>query len=59
MLVGNNDAVTWSDSLVGFVAFYHVLKKTGDITAALKAMKTASHNNSFFGLVANEDPLRQ
>ena len=46
-LIGNVGDVIWSDSSVGFTAFYHNLFKYGDVDLAYNAMCIASGNHDF------------
>jgi hypothetical protein len=55
VVIGNNDDVPWSDALVAFISFYHVLRKCGDMAEAISAMKVGSKNTSFFGVVKSKD----
>lgn len=46
-LVGHPESAWWSDAAVGFVAFYHRLRKGASIFDAVKAMKCASGDQGF------------
>jgi hypothetical protein len=46
-LVGHLESATWSDAAVGFVAFYHRLRKGADVFQAVQAMKVASGDERF------------
>jgi len=46
-LVGPSDNVALSDLAVAYSSFYHVLRKTWDLTVAHQAMVAASGNNTF------------
>jgi hypothetical protein len=41
-VVGTPENVTWSDNVVGYTAFYHLLKKGQMIKQAIEGMKAAS-----------------
>jgi hypothetical protein len=43
-IVGTFRVVDWSDNVVAFTSFYHLLRKTNSITQAVEGMKSASAN---------------
>jgi hypothetical protein len=46
-VVGTPENVTWSDNVVGYTAFYHLLKKGQMIKQAIEGMKAASGHSEY------------
>lgn len=57
IVVGNSGDPTWSDTTVGYAAFYHLLKKGKSISDAVQGMRAASGDNRFM-LVYGADAQR-
>jgi len=59
LLVSNLDRVPWSDAAIGFSAFYHLLERGRNPLEMVNAMRVASGNDRFFGLLAGDEPTEQ
>lgn len=46
-LVGNSDAIPWSEAAVAYITFYHLFFKGFDIQKCIEIMRAASANNKF------------
>lgn len=46
-IVGTSKVVDWSDNVVGFAAFYHLLQKGKSIREAVEGMKSASGHDTY------------
>jgi hypothetical protein len=46
-VIGSTGSPTWSETNIGYSAFYHLFHKGNDLTDCLKGMKTASGNSDF------------
>lgn len=55
LLISNLDPVPWSDAAVAFATFYHLLERGRDQFEMVRAMRMASGNDRFFGLLAGTD----
>jgi hypothetical protein len=54
LLVSNLDPVPWSDAAIAFSTFYHLLERGKSPNELVDAMRVASGNDGFFGLMAGE-----
>jgi len=54
LLVSNTTAVPWSDAAIAFAAFYHHLERGSDFFGIINAVRVASGNDNFFGLLAGD-----
>jgi hypothetical protein len=54
LLVSNLDPVPWSDAAVAFSTFYHLLERGKNPLEAVTAMRVASGNEGFFGLLTGD-----
>jgi hypothetical protein len=48
MVIDNTGEVTWTQSIVAYMSFYHILGNYGSVVKAVKAMKMASGNSGFY-----------
>lgn len=53
-IVGNGGKPTWPETAVGFATFYHLVANGHYVSDAVKAMRVASGNESFFLTTAEE-----
>ena len=53
-IVGNSSKPTWPETAVAFATFYHLIANGHYVSDAVKAMCTASGNESFFLTTAEE-----
>jgi len=54
VMVGNAGTPTWSDTVVAYLAFYHLLAKGDGISAAVDGMNAASGDQGWIPLSADE-----
>ena len=53
-LIGHTETPVWSDAAVAFVTFYHRFFKGTPVVEAVKAMRTASGDDLFREVLAND-----
>ena len=58
LLVANIREVPWSDAGVGYLVFYHHLRKGNGFQDAIMAMRAASDNSGFFGTIPDPSGVR-
>lgn len=56
-VIGNSGDPTWSDTTVGYAAFYHLIKKGQSFAAAVDGMRAASGDPNFI-IVSGADAQR-
>jgi hypothetical protein len=54
LLVSNLNPVPWSDAAIAFSTFYHLLERGKNPNELVAAMRMASGNDDFFGLMAGK-----
>lgn len=59
LLVSNLDRVPWSDAAIAFSTFYHLLERGKNPLEMVSAMRVASANDAFFGLLIGNEPDEQ
>lgn len=59
LLVSNLKRVPWSDAAIAFATFYHLLERGKNPLEMVTAMRAASVNNGFFGLLIGNEPDQQ
>lgn len=59
LLVSNLDRVPWSDAAIAFSTFYHLLERGKNPLEMVSAMRVASANDAFFGLLIGNQPDEQ
>jgi hypothetical protein len=53
-VIGHKGKPTWSDTAVGYAAFYHLISKGCYVVDAVEAMREASGENGFKTITAKE-----
>lgn len=59
LLVSNLERVPWSDAAIAFSTFYHLLERGKNPLEMVSAMRVASANDGFFGLLVGHEPEQQ